>query len=60
MKRINREMPLQTRQKISQRLKNRTFSDNHKKAISDAMKKYWKTIPYNNNSKQQPYEKENE
>lgn len=60
MKRTHREMPQQVRQKISQRLKNRTFSDGHKKAISDAMKKYWETIPYNNDSKQQPYEKENE
>ena len=34
-----------TKQRISQRLKNRSLSDSHKQAISDGMKAYWATIP---------------
>lgn len=34
-----------TRAKISESLKGRTFSDQHKLAISEAMKAYWRTIP---------------
>ena len=45
MKRTYRELNDDTKQRISQGLKNRTLSDNHKQAISDGMKAYWKTIP---------------
>ena len=34
-----------TKQRISQKLKNRTLSDRHKQAIADSMRTYWKTIP---------------
>ena len=34
-----------TKQRISQKLKNRTLSDSHKQAIADSMRAYWKTIP---------------
>ena len=34
-----------TKQRISQKLKNRCLSDSHRQAISDGMKAYWTTIP---------------
>ena len=34
-----------TKQRISQKLKNRTLSDSHKQAISNSMRAYWATIP---------------
>ena len=34
-----------TKQRISQALKGRGLTDNHKQAISDGMKAYWATIP---------------
>ena len=40
-----RELKDATKQRISQRLKNRTLSDSHKQAISDSMKVYWSTVP---------------
>ena len=43
--RIYRELNADTKQRISQGLKNRTLSDSHKKAISDGMRAYWSTIP---------------
>jgi hypothetical protein len=53
MKRQFRELNADTKQRISQGLKNRTLSDNHKQAISDGMRAYWATIPnkpnYENN-----------
>ena len=43
--RIYRQLNADTKQRISQGLKNRTLSDSHKQAISDGMKAYWAGIP---------------
>ena len=43
--RIYRELNADTKQRISQKLKNRTLSDSHKQVISDGMRAYWSTIP---------------
>lgn len=40
-----RELNADTKQRISQALKGRGLTDNHKQAISDGMKAYWATIP---------------
>ena len=57
MKRQYRDLRDDTKRRISQSLKGRSFSDSHKQAISDAMRQYWATIPYrpndNNESKNQ-------
>ena len=57
MKREFRDLRDDTKMRISQSLKGRSFSDSHKQAISDAMRQYWATIPYrpteNNESKNQ-------
>lgn len=45
-KRKFRDVDDSTKMRISQKLKGRSFSDSHKKAISDSMKVYWSTIPY--------------
>ena len=45
MKRTYRELNDDTKQRISQGLKNRTLSDSHKEAISNGMRAYWATIP---------------
>ena len=45
MKRQFRQLNDDTKQRISQGLKNRTLSDSHKQAISDGMRAYWSTIP---------------
>lgn len=49
MKRQYRDLRNDTKMRISQSLKGRSFSDSHKQAISDAMKAYWATIPYRPN-----------
>ena len=46
MKREFRNLRDDTKMRIAQSLKGRTFSDSHKQAISNAMKEYWSTIPY--------------
>ena len=46
MKRQFRDLRDDTKQRISQSLRGRTFSETHKQAISDAMRQYWATIPY--------------
>ena len=46
MKRQFRDLRDDTKMRISQSLKGRSFSDSHKQAISDAMRQYWATIPY--------------
>ena len=48
MKRQYRNLRDDTKQRISQKLRGRSFSDSHKRAISDSMKVYWATIPYRN------------
>lgn len=49
MKRTFREMEYQTKRLISSKLKGRRLTDQHKQAISDSMKAYWKQIPSKNN-----------
>ena len=44
-----REMEYQTKRLISSKLKGRRLSDQHKQAISSAMKAYWEQIPSKNN-----------
>lgn len=44
-KRKYRELEERTKRKISQSLKNKPKSEEHKRAISESMKEYWKTIP---------------
>ena len=46
MKREFRNLREDTKMRIAQSLKGRSFSDSHKQAISDAMRQYWATIPY--------------
>ena len=43
--RTYRELNADTKQRISQALKGRGLTDNHKQAISDGMRAYWATIP---------------
>ena len=45
MKRQFRELNADTKQRISQALKGRGLTDNHKQAISDGMRAYWATTP---------------
>ena len=40
-----RELKDDTKERISQALKGRGLTDNHKQAISDGMRAYWSTIP---------------
>lgn len=44
--RKQRKLSEETKRKISDSLKNKKKSDEHKRAISEGMKKYWETIPY--------------
>ena len=46
MRRQFRDLRDDTKMRISQSLRGRSFSDSHKQAISNAMKAYWSTIPY--------------
>jgi len=46
MKRTNRKLSDDTKQKISARLKGKKKSAEHKIAISKGMECYWSTIPY--------------
>ena len=48
-----RELNADTKQRISQKLKNRTLSDSHKQAIADSMRAYWATIPNKPNENNQ-------
>ena len=45
-KRLTRRMSEETKQKISAAMKGKVKSDEHKKSLSEALKKYWETIPY--------------
>lgn len=61
MKRQYRNLRDDTKQRIAQKLRGRSFSDSHKQAISDAMKAYWATIPYRpteNNENEEPLKNE--
>ena len=46
-----RELNADTKQRISQALKGRGLTDDHKQAISDGMRAYWATIPNMPNNK---------
>lgn len=46
MKRTTRKLSEDTKKKISNSLKGVKKTDEHKKAISEGLKEYWKTIPY--------------
>ena len=48
--RTYRELNADTKQRISQALKGRGLTDNHKQAISDGMRAYWATIPNKSNN----------
>ena len=45
MKRTNRTLKEETRQKISKALKGKPKTEQHKKALAEALKKYWNTVP---------------
>ena len=49
MKRTQRKLSDKTRHKISVAMKGRKMSDEQKSRISESMKRYWKSIPYENN-----------
>ena len=49
--RQTREVPQETREKISQKLRDRQKSSTHKENISQGLKNYWRQIPQ---SKQNP------
>lgn len=44
--RIRRNLSEETKRKIAEALKNKPKSEKHKKALSIALRNYWKTIPY--------------
>ena len=48
-KRQYRELDDATKQKISQKLKNRSKSMTHKENISNGMRKYWKGVQHRPN-----------
>ena len=61
--RTYRELNDDTKHRISQALKGRGLTDNHKQAISDGMRAYWKTIPNKpnndeNNESKNPFNNE--
>ena len=60
MKREFRNLRSDTKMRIAQSLKGRTFSDSHKQAISDAMKEYWSTIPYRDEENNESNNQSNE
>ena len=45
MKRTNRTLKEETRQKISKALKGKPKTEQHKKALAEALKRYWNTVP---------------
>ena len=49
-KRQYRERDEITKMKISNSLRNRTKSISHRKALSQALKKYWEGVPSQNNA----------
>ena len=60
MKRIFRNLSDDIKNRISQSLRGRTFSDSHKQAISDAMRQYWATIPYRPSENNESNNQDNE
>ena len=51
VKRLQRKLSEETRKKISSALSGRKMSDVQKENISKSMKKYWESIPYENNER---------
>lgn len=51
MTRKQRKLSDETKKKISSSLKGKKMTDEHKIKISESMKKYWESIPYENNEK---------
>ena len=45
-KRLTRKMSEETKRKISEAMKGKKKSEEHKAALSASMKEYWKSIPY--------------
>jgi len=43
--RMYRERSAETKRKISESLQNRPKTEEHKKAISEGLKKYWESVP---------------
>jgi hypothetical protein len=60
MKREFRNLRDDTKMRIAQSLKGRSFSDSHKQAISNAMKEYWSTIPYRDEENNESNNQDNE
>lgn len=60
MRREFRNLRDDTKMRIAQSLKGRSFSDSHKQAISDAMKEYWSKIPYRPEENNQSNNQSNE
>ena len=60
MKRQFRDLRDDTKMRIAQSLKGRSFSDSHKQAISNAMKAYWSTIPYRDEENNKSNNQDNE
>ena len=60
MRRLYRNLRDDTKMRISQSLKGRSFSDSHKQAISNAMKAYWSTIPYRDEENNESNNQDNE
>ena len=60
MKREFRNLRDDTKMRIAQSLKGRSFSDSHKQAISNAMKAYWSTIPYRDEENNKSNNQDNE
>ena len=60
MRRQYRNLRDDTKMRIAQSLKGRTFSDSHKQAISDAMRQYWATIPYRDEGNNESNNQDNE
>lgn len=60
MKREYRNLRDDTKQRISQSLRGRSFSETHKQAISDAMRQYWATIPYRPSENNESNNQDNE
>lgn len=60
MRRQYRDLRDDTKMRIAQSLKGRSFSDSHKQAISNAMKAYWSTIPYRDEENNKSNNQDNE
>jgi len=55
-KRLQRKLSEETKKKISSALSGRKMTDKQKEKISKSMKKYWESIPYENNESNIEYD----